>query len=155
MENLHCLVYLSTATSTMTDEKLQNLLTAAIKHNKLNHVTGVLLYNDGEFFQYLEGAKSDLEVIYSRIKNSSEHRNIIELLHQEISARVFPDWQMGLFQPTKSELLNISNQMCWSIADKSILSSNQPPEGIKLLEIFCNSSRKYYSRRHFWDSAPP
>lgn len=145
MENLYCIVYVSTASSIMTDNQLQTLLTAAIKFNNLKHVTGVLLYNDGNFFQYIEGAKSALELVYSRIKNSQEHGDIIELLNQEISARVFPNWQMGLFHPTKSELLNISNQNWWNTANQSILASNQQPEGIKLLEIFCNSSRNYYS----------
>lgn len=39
-------------------------------------VTGVILYRDGFFFQYIEGIEKNLEAVYQRIERSTGHNRI-------------------------------------------------------------------------------
>lgn len=142
MKRLECLVYVSSAVWLLTEADLEAILSAAIVNNELYGVTGVLLYSDGTFFQYIEGVDEDIAYIYNRIKHSKQHQGIIELLHKQIQQRLFPDWYMGFFKPLKSEILNIIDQHWWDLPSSEILVTEQSSEGLKLLETFCKNQQR-------------
>jgi hypothetical protein len=95
MPELHALVYVSTATTMLSLADIEHLLTCAQKHNQEEDITGVLLYDAGNFMQYLEGPLANLMRVYQVIKNSSKHHGIVELLNWKINEREFPDWAMA------------------------------------------------------------
>jgi hypothetical protein len=138
MNQLHSIVYVSSAAWLLTEPELANMLADSRSDNRKNKITGALLYNDGTFFQYIEGPSVNLELIYEKIKRSHQHRGIIELLSENIDCRRFPDWYMGFFHPSKDELLQLSNRKWWSVA--SGIKEQRQSEGIQLLEIFCRNS---------------
>ena len=61
--NLQCIIYLSTATKSMTDVEIEDLLVSARKFNATQNVTGILFYLDGNFVQYIEGTEDALPKI--------------------------------------------------------------------------------------------
>ena len=89
------LIYVSSATSDMTEEQLYELLIQAQERNKNQNITGMLLYGNGNFMQMLEGDKQDVDEIYSSIKRDSRNSGNIILQRKDIDQRYFPEWTMG------------------------------------------------------------
>ena len=56
-------VYASVATEAMPKSKLYKLLSQARVNNKLNNITGLLIYVDGVFLQVLEGPAEVVSVL--------------------------------------------------------------------------------------------
>lgn len=109
MTELQALVYVSTATHLLTQTEIDYLLDHAQARNSQESITGLLLYNDGNFLQYLEGPPAQLSKIYEIIKADPLHKGIIELLREPISMRELPECYMAfcsadsniLSQPTE------------------------------------------------------
>jgi len=93
--NLCALVYLSSCSSPMSEEELEALLRQAKSHNASANVSGILIYNDGNFIQYLEGPEPAVTNLFERIKLDPRHKNVTRLDFANIKSRVFGDWWMG------------------------------------------------------------
>ena len=102
------LIYVSTITQLCRPESLDEILMASRKHNKEDHITGILSFDEQYFLQCLEGSRAKVNEAYSRIHNDKRHSNVIILDYEEISSRVFGDWSMGYVPKSKlTGLLNI------------------------------------------------
>jgi Sensors of blue-light using FAD len=95
MAELHALVYVSTATNLLSLEQVEHLLQRAKTRNLELGITGVLLYDTGNFMQYIEGALDGLIAVYQRIQHCNLHYGLVELLRWQIAQREFPQWSMG------------------------------------------------------------
>jgi hypothetical protein len=93
--DLHALVYVSSAVRLLSMAEIGELLEKAQARNAEQGVTGVLLYCEGSFMQYLEGPEAGIALVYKIIKADRAHRGIIELLAEPIETREFPDWSMA------------------------------------------------------------
>lgn len=85
-------------TSTLTDNNealLEPIHASALRHNKRNSITGMLLFHKGHFLQVLEGEPNDVMITYQRICNDTRHSEIRLLLEQSTKDRHFPTWLMG------------------------------------------------------------
>ncbi len=89
------LIYVSSATKKMSHAQLLSLLEQSRKRNKRQNVTGMLLHADRNFFQVLEGKKTDVEEIYQSIINDDRNKGNIVITKEKINERTFPDWSMG------------------------------------------------------------
>jgi hypothetical protein len=96
---LFCIIYTSIATQPMGAHELDLLLVQAREHNAPAGVTGLLLYDNGQFMQYLEGPADGLSEVLARIRASSRHGGLVELMRDRISRREFPDWAMAFRSP--------------------------------------------------------
>ena len=67
-------------------------------------ITGVLLYSDQQFVQYLEGDHKDILALYDKIKEDDRHRNAVMISSGPIKERSFPSWQMGAKQFESNEV---------------------------------------------------
>lgn len=92
---LEALLYVSSAVGQPTVDELTYLLKRARARNGHFGVTGLLLYNDLNFMQYIEGPSEPLARIYSIICDDPLHQNVTELWREAVSARMFPGWQMA------------------------------------------------------------
>ncbi len=132
MAALHYLTYLSTATHLMTQRELDQLLSVSRTNNQQTGISGVLLYHEGCFFQYIEGEYDALQLLFTHIKQDPRHHNIIELYAQSIPQRGFQQWYMGFTEVTHSELQQLA-QADW----QSLSTQLQPVSiGIQLLQNF-------------------
>lgn len=89
------LVYVSSAIDLFDKDELVEILATSRSNNIDRDVTGFLLYQQGKFFQLLEGERATVEEIYGRIKDDDRHFGAIILMTREIGERQFPDWSMA------------------------------------------------------------
>ena len=111
---MYMLVYVSSAVELFSDEELSQLLAKSRENNIARGVTGLLLYKDGNFMQFLEGPKEQVLEVMNKVKADQRHRGVIVLLQQEHEGREFEEWSMGFkkLQDRKgivgySEVLNL------------------------------------------------
>ena len=89
------LCYVSSAIKKFTEGELVELLTEARDKNAKLGVTGMLLYDDGNFMQVLEGARKTVKVLYDAITEDRRHQGCIVIDEDELAERQFSDWSMG------------------------------------------------------------
>lgn len=89
------LVYVSNRKPNCTEEEIQKILIACKNNNATLDITGVLLYSDLQFVQYLEGEYRQIIALYDKIKLDNRHKNAVLISSAQISERAFPSWQMG------------------------------------------------------------
>lgn len=108
---LSALCYMSSVTHTPTQGEIDALLRRARWRNERESVTGVLLYSEGSFLQYIEGPDAGLERVFAAILKDPLHEHIFELLSEPISERQFARWSMAyrgigaVNQPPDDELV--------------------------------------------------
>lgn len=91
------LAYTSRASEMMTKMQLEDLLNQAVHFNKMHNITGLLLYNDGIFFQVLEGEEQTVNALYASIKQDFRHYDVRQIYAQPLSKRNFANWSMRFF----------------------------------------------------------
>jgi hypothetical protein len=96
---LHSITYTSVASYALSKADLEHLLSTARKRNLEHHITGVLLYVEGRFMQYLEGPKAGLEVVLPHIKASPMHHHLDMQAMKTIDAREYEAWSMAYVTP--------------------------------------------------------
>jgi len=94
--NLFHIVYISHETQPLTTKDIKNIESAAQQRNCKHDVSGLLLYNNARFMQFLEGPKDHIEMIFSLIKKDNRHHKIEVLIHEPIVKRQFTNWHMKL-----------------------------------------------------------
>lgn len=88
------LTYKSRASAHITNSEIKKIYDIAGARNVEMDVTGCLLYYDEEFFQILEGPKSNVLDIMSSIEKDDRHYDI-EIIWEGIKPiRTFTSWQM-------------------------------------------------------------
>lgn len=91
---LFALIYISKAARLLTPAELAHLAERAQARNLIEDVTGLLLYSDGAFMQYIEGPAPGMSRIYAVIKADPMHYGMIDLLREAIHEREFGGWSM-------------------------------------------------------------
>ncbi|MGW8128241.1 MAG: BLUF domain-containing protein [Stenotrophomonas sp.] len=102
--------YTSTAVAGLTPADLDHLLVDARAHNRMEGVTGVLLYDGQRFFQYFEGPDAGVERIYARIRGSRMHVELDVLQDGPVQQLHFMQWHMGCTRTDGSVLLQLSSR---------------------------------------------
>jgi len=93
--DLNSLVYVSSAVRLLSLDEIRSLLKRARERNMEYGITGVLLHTNGNFMQYLEGPKDNLDIIYRIIREDARHTGFIFISRETIESRQFGDWSMG------------------------------------------------------------
>ncbi|MFM9844485.1 MAG: BLUF domain-containing protein [Dongiaceae bacterium] len=100
---MYQLVYVSTATSLLSVEELELLLTKARRFNAAAGITGLLLYCEGNVMQALEGEREPVSKLMARIRRDRRHKDIRMLFDADGEERNFADWSMQFRQLSGSE----------------------------------------------------
>jgi len=95
--DLDSLVYVSSAVRLLNLEEISYLLNRARDRNKEYGITGVLLQIDGNYMQYLEGLKDNLDIIYNIIQEDEQHTGLILIAREAIEVRLFSDWPLAYY----------------------------------------------------------
>jgi hypothetical protein len=59
-------------------------------------ITGLLVYDRGLFYQWIEGPDPSMGKLWQAIREDPRHRDIEILSEQQIPIRLFRDWHMQL-----------------------------------------------------------
>jgi hypothetical protein len=93
---LASLVYRSRAVAPLSAAELYQLTRQAQARNSREAITGVMLYDDRRFFQWLEGPNDSVGRVMHSIRNDTRHTDIEVLDTRPTAERTFADWSMKL-----------------------------------------------------------
>ena len=96
------LIYRSRAVHAMSPSELHGLALAAQSRNRAEGITGLVIYNEGRFFQWLEGPASGLGRVVQSIRHDPRHTDMRILDSQSGQTRLFGDWSMKLATTTRT-----------------------------------------------------
>ena len=105
---LYHLGYVSTEAVKFSEETLVALLSEARNANTDRHLTGLLLYREGSFYQVLEGSETAVMATFQEIEGDPRHKEVRILFHGETDAREFADWEMGFLNLDRVDLDTLS-----------------------------------------------
>lgn len=89
----YAISYVSTANPNLSEDQIEEALTFSKNWNNDNNITGILLYSQGNFFQVLEGDKTLLESLFSRIKTDERHYDVTTIFEKEVEETKFKDYE--------------------------------------------------------------
>jgi hypothetical protein len=135
-------VYVSSAVRLFNNTELAELLEVSRRNNAKAEITGMLLYKDGNFMQFLEGPKENVCSLLERIKEDPRHRGMIVLMQAEHEARDFSDWSMGFKTLDDDELPSLpgySDFLDLPLTSEQFLLN--PSKSLRLLLTFKDNMR--------------
>ncbi|MEM7109845.1 MAG: BLUF domain-containing protein [Bacteroidota bacterium] len=134
------LVYLSQREPHCDSKEIDNILAACTKNNQKLDITGVLLYSEKQFVQYLEGDNEKIFSLYYKIKQDKRHKNVVLVTNEIINERAFPSWHMGA-QEVDFNSIDFRTKM--TTAERKefnrILVGKESTHALALLKKFFNS----------------
>lgn len=104
---MYQLVYVSEATRSLSNDELLEVLNVSRRNNPKVDVTGLLLYQNQQFVQVLEGPEAAVRETFERIKQDQRHQDVRIAIENEVTEREFGDWEMGLANVAFSDEGNI------------------------------------------------
>ena len=129
--------YVSSATSKMTQDELDQISRISAHNNAKVAVTGVLLLCGDFFFQILEGPEDAVDQVMERIRKDPRHKDIQLLKVEQFDLeRQFADWSMRtVFLDTINDTLVLAiRMMLATLAEsRSILGRYTQPAVLDLL----------------------
>jgi len=103
MTPFHSIFYVSR--SALPRDNLQAAvedIVADARHRNVNTgLTGALLFTGTHFAQYLEGQKSQLDVLLSSLERDPRHEGLQVIDRSQIYRRLFQTWNMAYFGPAQ------------------------------------------------------
>jgi hypothetical protein len=76
---------------------LMRLLESARIFNQKNSITGILLYDNQQFGQIIEGEYANVMRAWKRIQEDKRHHRVELLEIREITERSFPEWLLRFY----------------------------------------------------------
>lgn len=104
------LIYKSRAVPTIKSSDILDILNTSRDFNSHHKITGCLLYYNHEFIQILEGNKSIVKELFSKIEKDKRHREVIHIIENEKQDRTFKNWSMAYHELKRSEIKDISKE---------------------------------------------
>jgi hypothetical protein len=139
---MYFLIYVSSAVNLFSDEELTKLLEVSRRNNHRRGISGLLLYQAGNFMQVLEGAEKDVLETHGRISFDPRHTGLITLMQGQREGRDFEDWSMGfkkLDGPDPGEIPGHSDFLETPL--NSPVFTGNPSHAVKLLSLFKKNMR--------------
>ena len=93
------IVYRSKAARTLSPYDIHELTRTAQARNAREAITGVMVHDDGRFFQWIEGPADNLGRVMHSIRHDERHTDIEILGDEPVEARAFDGWSMKLALP--------------------------------------------------------
>jgi len=98
------MAYRSRAVAAPTEGDLDSILCKAQQRNRAEGLTGLLIYDQGCYFQWLEGPAQALARVWESIRRDSRHRDIHVLRQESMPKRFFGAWDMRLARRARGKL---------------------------------------------------
>lgn len=136
------LAYVSVRKKNCTDEEIEKILAACKVNNAPLDITGVLLYSDSKFIQYVEGESASLMSLYDKIKKDVRHERAVMISYNPIKKRIFPSWQMGSRKIASDDISFLTDI---TPGDKDLfkkIMNGKETEGAKVQDLLMKVFRK-------------
>ncbi len=119
--NLCSVVYRSRAMVSLSDYELYELVQAAQSRNAAESITGLMLYDEGRFYQWLEGPTENVGRLMRSICSDRRHTDIEILSDKPAAQRQFGDWKLRLATRGSRSIHSFNNVVVPSAAALSDL----------------------------------
>jgi len=123
--------------SKVNDDLLEQLERRFQMANAKKGLSGLLLFGNGLFFQYIEGAEKDVSELLSKIKTDPRHNKIKVLLEGTVEERRFPNWSMAFKRLESNTVRNVLSTLDYDSLDK-INGIKGRDKVWRLISIFAN-----------------
>lgn len=92
---LETFVYCSRAAEGVGDVEVDRLIEFSQRRNVTRGITGVLVFGNGVFFQWVEGPPTEVQNLVASLHGDSRHHDIVELDRSiDNRERLYPAWDM-------------------------------------------------------------
>ena len=92
---LETFVYCSRASEGVGDVEVDCLIEFSQRRNAARGITGVLVFGNGVFFQWVEGPPAEVQTLVTKLHGDSRHHDIVELDRSvDKRERLYPGWEM-------------------------------------------------------------
>ena len=91
----YSLSYISLITTPPAEQTLTAIREESIERNRASGLTGLLLWTQHHFCQFLQGEMAEVENTMQRIAGDSRHSEPLVILRTEYTEALFPDWSMA------------------------------------------------------------
>jgi hypothetical protein len=139
---LYSLLYVSTAQVLFTPPRIEELLATSRANNARDHITGLLLFRDGAFMQFIEGPEAAVERVFRKIKADERHFAIETISEGSIPRRRFPGSPMGFCNLRDHAVRQLPGFAEFSDTMLSTAEfASEPERAMQLLRLFENGTR--------------
>jgi hypothetical protein len=97
----YAISYVSTANIDFQDQEIEDMMIKTNQFNSDEKITGILLYNERNFFQLIEGEKKAIQNLYEKIRQDSRHKDIIKILEKPVFEPSFDGYLTDFISDTK------------------------------------------------------
>jgi hypothetical protein len=97
-------IYTSKAKKQFNKRNLLDLLHDSRAYNKIDSISGVLMYRQGIFLQVIEGESEIIDDLLTRIKRDPRHSEFKIIFDSSVNSRFFSNWAMGCADLDQPEL---------------------------------------------------
>jgi hypothetical protein len=111
----HAICYISTATSELNNNEIENLLAEWKEKNSKEDIKGILLFSEGHFFQVLEGEKEKVLALFFSIMEDPRHTNIIQVMGKDIKKGSLDDYIVEHLKEPGFSRPNLISKYCESV----------------------------------------
>lgn len=129
--------YISEQSYVLSDKAIEDLLIFSRDSNASRNITGLLIYFQGVFTQYLEGPEEAIKDVYNKILTDTRHKKVVELSTGYADKRYYGDWRMAYHKLSSDEFVKITG---YQELDRDQFftkpSHKMKHPGIELLESF-------------------
>lgn len=87
------------------------LVAQAAESNRIAGITGVLLYDGGNFLQILEGEPATVDALFARICQDTRHHHVKLIERVGIEQRNFADWSMAARRLAEGNWNNLNDRL--------------------------------------------
>ena len=135
------LLYVSKPVGPITTFVTSSILEVCSVNNKKAEITGVLCQGSGIYMQVIEGKRSAINALYSRIISDKRHNQIELLSFEEVGQRRYGQWYMALVQ------LSIDDPMVQLAHPEFDPYSASSKDAIRIIDELIKSSRPIETMR--------
>jgi hypothetical protein len=135
------LLYVSKPVGPITTFVTSSILEVCSVNNKKAEITGVLCQGSGIYMQVIEGQRSAINALYSRIISDKRHNHIELLSFEEVGQRRYGQWSMALVQ------LSIDDPMVQLAHPEFDPYSASSKDAIRIIDELIKSSRPIETMR--------
>jgi hypothetical protein len=134
-KTIYYLVYVSAAVDLLSEAELLEILELSRKNNARHGITGILLYHDGNFMQYIEGEEHEIKhLYYDIIAKDPRHQQLLVIDEGEHSEKVFEGFAMSFRNLSKGNATQIAGFNGFMRRTEAI-PANQGPEQSGVLTL--------------------
>lgn len=119
------MLYCSLSREPMDDAALDAMLASVAPLNRMDHITGLLMYSEGVFVQLIEGPPKAVKHLWERLLRDQRHYGVVQLYHyRELEQRICSGWAMkrvdistlrGIIHPARMEI-SAGKKSAWASA---------------------------------------